>query len=210
MNKRLKSYKQFFDSLQIDLSVDLIDINESLGIMYDSILKSIGAEEMDIFKTFKLPEDYTDRLDLEFLHDDVVFINSLASIGLKKSQLQNSDDYETYLSRTCRFMMIYNVESNELENPVFILIQSWNDSLKKWESLKLYKFNGDVKKFYDKLSSKIIEIEIGDEKFIYNSTNRNEWILQNSDKANKKFKKYLRKEELEELFKDKTIKLRIV
>lgn len=210
MNKRLKSYKQFFDSLQIDLSVELIDINESLGVMYDNILKSIGAEEMDIFKTFKLPEDYLDRLDLETLHDDVIFINSLASIGLKKSQLQNSDDYETYLTRPCRFMMIYNVESNELENPVFILIQSWNDSLKKWEGLKLYKFNGDVKKFYDKLSSKIIEIEVGDEKFIYNSTNKNEWILQNSDKANKKFRKYLRKEELEDLLKDRSIKLRIV
>jgi hypothetical protein len=210
MNKRLKSYKQFFDSLQIDLSVNLIDINESLAMMYDSIMKSIGAEEMDIFKTFKLPQDYTDKLDLEFLHDDIIFINSLASIGLKKSVLQKSDDYETYLNKPCRFMMIYNVESNELEDPVFILIQSWNDSIEKWENLKLYKFNGDVKKFYDKLSSKIIEIELEDEKYIYNSTNKNEWLLQNSEKANKKFKKYLRKEELEELLKDRRIKLRIV
>jgi hypothetical protein len=210
MNKRLKSYKQFFDSLQIDLSVNLIDINESLAMMYDSIMKSIGAEEMDIFKTFKLPQDYTDKLDLEFLHDDIIFINSLASIGLKKSVLQKSDDYETYLNKPCRFMMIYNVESNELEDPIFILIQSWNDSIEKWEYLKLYKFNGDVKKFYDKLSSKIIEIELEDEKYIYNSTNKNEWLLQNSEKANKKFKKYLRKEELEELLKDRRIKLRIV
>jgi hypothetical protein len=210
MNKRLKSYKQFFDSLQIDLSVELIDINESLAMMYDSIMKSIGAEEMDIFKTFKLPQDYNDKLDLEFLHDDIVFINSLASIGLKKSVLQKSDDYETYLNKPCRFMMIYNVESNELEDPVFILIQSWNDSVEKWENLKLYKFNGDVKKFYDKLSSKIIEIELEDEKYIYNSTNKNEWLLQNSEKANKKFKKYLRKEELEDLLKDRRIKLRIV
>lgn len=210
MNKRLKSYKQFFDSLQIDLSVNLIDINESLAMMYDSIMKSIGAEEMDIFKTFKLPQDYTDKLDLEFLHDDIIFINSLASIGLKKSVLQKSDDYETYLNKPCRFMMIYNVESNELEDPVFILIQSWNDSIEKWEYLKLYKFNGDVKKFYDKLSSKIIEIELEDEKYIYNSTNKNEWLLQNSEKANKKFKKYLRKEELEEVLKDRRIKLRIV
>jgi hypothetical protein len=210
MNKRLKSYKQFFDSLQIDLSVNLIDINESLAMMYDSIMKSIGAEEMDIFKTFKLPQDYTDKLDLEFLHDDIIFINSLASIGLKKSVLQKSDDYETYLNKPCRFMMIYNVESNELEDPIFILIQSWNDSIEKWEYLKLYKFNGDVKKFYDKLSSKIIEIELEDEKYIYNSTNKNEWLLQNSEKANKKFKKYLRKEELEDLLKDRRIKLRIV
>lgn len=210
MNKKLKSYKQFFDSLQIDLSVELIDINESLGLMYDNILKSIGAEEMSVIQTFKLPENYEEKLDLDYLHDDIVFINSLASIGLKKSQLQNSEDYETYLSRPCRFMMIYNVESNELENPVFILIQSWSDSLKRWEGLKLYKFNGDVKKFYDKLSSKIIEIELGEDKFIYNSTNKNEWILQNSDKENKKFKKYLRREELEDLLKDKRIKLRIV
>jgi hypothetical protein len=210
MNRRIKSYKQFFDSLQINLNVDFFDVNESLGLMYDAIMSSIGAEERDILKVFNLPEDYNQKLDLDYLSDDIFFINSLASIGLKKTSLQNSEDYETYLAKPCRFMFIYRVESNEIEDPEFILIQSWNDSLRSWENLKLYKLNGDIKRFYDKLSSKIIEITFDDEKYIYNSTNKNEWILQNSDKSNDKFKKYLRKEDLEELLKQKNIKLRIV
>lgn len=210
MKRIIKSYKQFFDSLQIDTDLQMIDLNESLGLMFDTIMRSIGAEEQNILDILKLPEDYTGKLNLDFLVDDVVFINSLASIGLKKSTLQNSEDFETYLTKPCRFMMIYNVESNELENPVFILIQSWNDSLKKWENLKLYKINGDVRKFYDKLSSKMIEIEEDGENYIYSSANKNEWILQNSEKENKRFKKYFRKEDLEEILKSKNIKLNIV
>lgn len=48
------------------------------------------------------------------------------------------------------------------------------------------------------------------ENYIYNSTNKNEWILQNIEKENKKFKKYLRKDELEEILKSRNIKLRII
>ncbi len=210
MKKLIKSYQEFQESLQIDLNLQMIDVNESLGLMFDSIMSSIGAEEKDIFDTFKLPQDYSNKLDLDYLSDDIVFINSLASIGLKKSSLQNSDDYETYLTKPCRFMMIYRVESNELENPIFIVIQSWNETLKSWESLRLYQFTGDVKKFYDKLYSKIIEIEKDGINYIYNSTNKNEWILQNSEKETKRFKKYLRREDLEEILKERNIKLRII
>jgi hypothetical protein len=49
-----------------------------------------------IYDTFKLPkEDFKDKLDLDFLEDNVEFINSLSSIALKKSTVSNSDDYET-------------------------------------------------------------------------------------------------------------------
>lgn len=205
----IKSYSQFFDSLQIGIS-QTMDLRESLGIMYDAIMTSIGAEEMDVMDTLKLPVEYGDRLSLDRLADDIVFINSLASLGLKKSSLQNSEDYETYLSRPCRFMMIYNVESNELEDPVFILIQSWNGTSSRWETLKMYKLNGDVRKFYDKLSSKVIQIEKGGKSYVYSSTNRNEWTLQTPDREDKTFKKYLRTEELEEILRGEGIKLQIV
>ena len=124
MAKMIKSYSQFFDSLQITIS-GTMGLRESLGVMYDAIMSSIGAEEVDLINTLKLPTEYSDKLTLDFLSDDIVFINSLASLGLKKSPMQNSEDFETYLSRPCRFMMVYNVESNELENPAFIMIQSW-------------------------------------------------------------------------------------
>ncbi len=209
MPRLIKSYKRFFDSLQITISGSM-GLSESLGVMYDAIMASIGAEELDPIETLKLPQEYLDRLNLDFLSDDIVFINSLASLGLKKSTMQNSDDFETYLNRPCRFMMVYRVESNELENPVFIMIQSWNESTSNWETLRLYRLSGDVKKFYDKLSSKVIQIEKDGKTYVYNSTNRNEWTLQNPDRSDKKFKKYLRTDELEELLREEGVRLQIV
>lgn len=209
MPRILKSYSQFFDSLQITVA-GAVGLRESLGVMYDAIMSSIGAEEVDLMDTLKLPGEYSDKLSLDFLSDDTVFVNSLASLGLKKSSLQKSEDFETYLSRPCRFMMVYEVASNELENPVFIMIQSWNESASRWETLRLFRLNGDVKKFYDKLSSKVIQIEKDGKKYVYSSTNRNEWVLQSAGRADKKFKKYLRTEELEELLREEGVRLQIV
>ena len=107
-------------------------------------------------------------------------------------------------------MFIYNVESNELENPNYLLIQSYNETLKKWDNSKLYKVNGDIKKFYDKLSSKVIEVEDGGEKFIYSTSNNNEWVLQNIEKENDTYKKVFRKEDFESLIKDRGVKIKII
>jgi len=207
----IKKYKQFIESVKFDLSITNIDMNESLSIWFDALLDSIGAKEVDIFDEFKLPkDDYIDKLDLEYLSDNIEFVNSLSSIGMKKSTVQNTDDMETFMSRPCRFMFIYNIESNELENPNFLLIQGWNESLNKWDDSKLYKVNDDVKKFYDKLSSKVIEVDDNGEKYIYNTSNSNEYVLQNVEKENDTFKKYLRKEDFEELINDKKVKIKVI
>jgi hypothetical protein len=180
-------------------------------VWYDALLDSVGAEEIDMFDTFKLPkDDYIDKLDLEYLSDNIEFINSLSSIGLKKSNIQNSEEFETFVNKPCRFMFIYNIESNELENPNYLLLQSWNDTLQKWDNSKLYKVNDNVNKFYDKLSSKVIEVEDNGEKYIFSSSNGNEWVLQNVEKENDKFKKYFRKDEFEEFISSNKFKIRII
>jgi hypothetical protein len=210
--RKIKTYNQFKESLVIDLSFQGIeDLLESLTIWYDALLSAIGAEEVNIFDTLKLPtDDFSDKLDLDILGDNVEFINSLSSIALKKSQLQNSDDYQTFLNKPCRFMFIYDINSNELENPVYIMMQVYNDTLRKWDDSKIYKIKDDVKKFYDKLTSRTIEIVDGDQNYIYTSDNANEWILQNSDKENDVYKSVFRKEELEELIRDKKIKINVI
>ena len=209
--KYLQTYKNYLESLHIDLSVISVDLNESLGIYYENILKSIGAEEMDIYDTFSLPkDDFADKLNLDLLTNNTEFINSLASIGLKKANVQNSDDFETYLDKPCRFMLIYRVEANELENPNYVIFQSYNQTLDKWEYPKLYKINGDIKLFYDKLSSKVIEIEDDGEKYIYQSANKNELVLQNTEKENDIYKKYFRKDEFEKLLQDRKVKINII
>jgi hypothetical protein len=207
----IKKYSEFKESLLIDLGMSNIDIFESMNIWHDVLLTSIKAEEKDILSTFNLPRDFQkDKLNLDFLSDNIEFINSLSSIGLKKSSIQKTDDFQTFVDKPCKFMFIYNLESNELENPNFILFQVWNQTLNKWGDLKLYKINDDVKKFYDKLSSKVIEIVDGDINYIYQTSNGNDWELQNLDSENDTYKRFFRKEELQKLLDNKKVSIKII
>lgn len=210
--KYLKKYLKYKESIVIDLAYqNMVELLESLTIWHDALLTSIGAVEMNIFDTFKLPkEEFSNNLDLDFLEDNVEFINSLSSIALKKSEVQNSDDYATFLNKPCRFMFIYGVDKNELENPDYLLFQSWLDTLSKWDDVKCYKVNGNVSKFYDKLSSKTIELIDGDDKYIYITANGNEWILQNIEKESDVYRRTFRKEELQDFISSKNLKVNIV
>lgn len=208
--KWIKSYKKYKESLVIDLTFQSVDLMESLNIWHDILLNSINAEEVDIFDTLKLPTELKDNLDLDFLFNNVEFINSLSSLALKKSQLEDTETYQTFLNKPCKFMFIFSQEQNELENPLYIIFQIWNESLNRWGDSKLYKVNNDVKRFYDKLSSKTIEIVDGDENYIYTTSNGSDWDLQNSDKANDIYKNNFRKEELQTLLDDRKVKLNII
>lgn len=210
--KYLNNFKKFKESIVVDLAYQhMVELVESLTIWHDALLNSISAEEVDIFETFHLPtEQFSNNLDLDFLEDNIEFINSLSSIALKKSELQHSDTYQTFLNKPCKFMFIYATNKNELENPDYLLFQSWLDTVDKWEDVKLYKVNDNVKKFYDKLSSRTIELVDGDEKFIYVTANGNEWVLQNTDKENDIYKKTFRKEEFQDFISDKSLKVNIL
>lgn len=209
--KHLKKYKEFREALVIDLGLMPITIlEESMNIWTDALLSSVKAEEANIFDTLKLPKDfYNDKLTLEFLSDNVEFVNSLSSIALKKSQIQNSEDFNTFLNKPCKFMLLYGIEKNELENPEYILFQTWDNTLKKWNFVKLYKVGDDINKFYNKLSSKTIEINDGENKYIYTTSDVSDWQLQ-SGQSNDTYKKVLRKDELEEILDDKKAKVNII
>ena len=210
--KYLKRYNSYKESIVVDLMFqNMVELLESLTIWHDALLSSISAEEVDIFNTFQLPlDEYKDKLDLDFLEDHVEFINSLSSIALKKSELQHSDDYSTFINKPCKFMFIYGINRNELENPEYLLFQSWQETLEKWDDVKLFKVNDDVKKFYDKLSSRTIELIDGDENYIYVVSNANEWILQNVEKENDIYKRVFRKEELQDFLSERNIKVNIL
>jgi hypothetical protein len=209
--KVIKSYSKFKESLVIDLMVMSVDILESMNIWHDVLLSAISAEEKDIFDTLKLPKDfYEGRLTLDFLSNNIEFVNSLSSLGLKKSVVQISDEYETFLNKPCKWMFIYDISSNELENPLYITFQVWNQTNKEWEDVKFFSINGDVKKFYDKLSSKTIEVTDGDDNYIYITSDGNTWELQNLDKENDVYKRFFRKDELQSLLNDRKVKVSII
>lgn len=208
--KWIKKFKRFQESLVLDLQFDTIDLMESLNIWHDVLLASISAEQKDILDVIKLGKEFNEKLDIDILSENIEFINSLTSIGLKKSPVQNTDDYQTFVNKPCKWMFLYNYDSNELENPEFIIFQTWNETLTKWDDAKLYKVNDAVKKFYDKLTSRTIEIIDGDQNYIYSTSNGNDWNLQNVDKQNDTYQKSLRKEDLQKLLDDKKVTLNII
>ncbi len=209
--KYLKKYNNFKESILIDLNIQSVsEILESLSVWTEGLLSAIGAEEVNIFDTFKLPmEDFKDKMDLDYLENNVDFINSLSSIALKKSEVKLSDDYETFINKPCRFMLIYNINSNELENPSYLIFQSWNETLSKWEDCRLYAIRGDFQRFYDKLTSRTIELIDGEQNYIY-ANQGNEWLLQNKDVANDIYQEVFRKDELEEFLKNHKVKVNIL
>jgi hypothetical protein len=220
--KYLKKYTTYKESIMVDLMFqNMVELLESLTIWHDALLSSIIAEELDIYDTFQLPvEEYEDKLDLNILNDHTKFINSLSSLALRKSVLQHSDDYSTFINKPCKFMFIYDINKNDLENPKYLLFQSWikakdkdelnKEDLGKWDDVKLYKVNDNVDKFYNKLSSRTIELIDGDENYIYNVSNGNEWVLQNVAKENDVYKKVFRKEELQDFLSGRNIKVNVL
>lgn len=208
--KYIKKYQKFLESIQIDLNINPhTDILESMSIWHDTLLTTINAEEIDPFSIFHLDKDRFKNLDIQYLGSMTEFINSLSSLGLKKSAIESTDDYETYVNKPCKFILIYKIEANELENPEYILIQTWNETLREWSETKFYKVNDDIKKFYDKLTSKTMEITDGDVNYIYTTSNGNEWVLQN-DRDSDVFVKTIRQEDMDRILKDNKVTIQII
>lgn len=207
--KWIKSFKNYKESLLINIEISGSDVMESLNMLEDVLLNSIDAKEVDLFDTLKVDKNLlNNKLDLDDLFNNVDFINSLTSLSLKKSNLEDTNSYQTFLTRPSKFMFIYGNNQNELENPIYILFQIKDGD--QWQQTKLYKIGNDIKRFYDKLSSRTIEIVDGDENYIYTTSNGNDWELQNSNKANDIYKNNFRKEEIMKLIDDRNLKLNFI
>jgi hypothetical protein len=218
--KFLKGYKKFLESMKIDVSIVNIDMNESLSMFYEDILKSINAEEISSSdRIYKIKSTDSRGIEsnidlseeqflkgLEDLSQNPDFIESLKQIGLKKSPLQNTDDFDTFVNKPCRFIFISRIETTELEDPEYIIFQSWNSINSEWDSPKIYKIKGNINDFYDKLSTTKIELELDNKKWTYQTANKNEWNLESGDETDM-FRKNLRKDELEKLINDNKIRI---
>ena len=203
----IKKFDTFRESLVIDLVDAEFDLNESLGVYIDTILNSINAKPLDIFSTLQLAKNT--NIDLESLDKNTDFISKLSNLDLKKSNMQLSSDYETFLDLSIRFMFIYDKKQNELETPYYLLLQIFNTALKKWETTKIYKIGDDIKKFYDQLSSKTIEIEDEGKKYIYETGDKNTWTLLSVEDS-PIYKRTFNKEDLERIIQDRKVKLKII
>ena len=203
----IKKFINFKESLVIDVKDMEFDINESLNVWFDSLLASINAQPVDIYTALKLARNT--NIDLENLDKDNSFITTLSNNGLKKSNMEITSDYETFLKTPCRFMFIYDKKASDLDNPYYLLLQVYNNVLNKWEITNIYKINDSIKKFYDQLSSKTIEIIDGADRFIYETSDKNTWDLK-SVKETDIYKRTFSKEDLEKIIQDRKVKVNII
>lgn len=179
-------------------------INESMKVFSEGLLSSVNATDYDLFSSLNISSN-----SLDVLNNSNNFVLSLSSKGLRKSTMELSSDYETFLSSPCKFILIFKINSSDLENPEYILIQFFDKKLNKWSDTKCYKINGQIKKFYDKLSSKTIEIIDGNDKYVYETSDKNTWILI-SAKDSDIYKKTMSKENLEKTIKSNKAKVNII
>jgi len=203
----IKKFINFKESLVIDVEDMDFDLNESLNIWFDSLLASINAKPVDIYTALKLARNT--NIDLKNLDKDNSFITTLSDNGLKKSNMEITSDYETFLKTPCRFMFIYDKKASDLDNPYYLLLQVYNEILNKWETTNIYKINDNIKKFYDQLSSKTIEIIDGADRFIYETSDKNTWDLK-SVKETDIYKRTFSKEDLEKIIQDRKVKVNII
>lgn len=216
--KFLKKYNTFLlENNNIDEFVELVaDVNilESIVTDTDMLLKSIEAKEVDIFKTFELnPDNFKNNFTIERLYKSKSFNNSLNKKNMKKSKLEETDDSETFIENTynIKFFLIHDINKLSIDNPNYIVYQSKKKVDNKWDSVRMYEVNGDIKNFYDKLSNKTIELKKDDKVYIYFTSNSgNNWQLQNIERSNDIFLDILDREQIKMILKDKDISITIV
>ena len=218
----IKSYKKFSESLNIDF-FNQFDLSESLTVFKNDLLSSM--RRLDFHDKFNLPKsDFSIKIDLEDLAKKTDFINALTSIKLRLSPIQYTDDFQTFINKPCKFMFIHGSEAFDIEtipnppiNPIYLLFQYWDEIKDKngeiisqgWSDIELYEALENINNFYSKLSSKNIQIEDGNEKYEYQTSNGNEWELVDPKKENEYFKKIFRKDELEELINTRNVKINV-
>jgi len=185
-------YLRTFESFEIEEPKTMSELLEKLSVVEQNILDSIKAEPISV-QTFFNEELPTN--DLEGLIKNTEFNNLLKVKGLTRSNVEFTEDYETFLLNPFKYLLIRGKDKNELQDPDFIILQTFNSTEQDWNNIKMYKINGDFRNFYEKLSNRTIEIEHDGVNYIYQTSNKNEFNLVNQEGSDE-FPKSVRKEQM--------------
>lgn len=214
---KIFNFNQFlFESLIDDIKDKFTqaDILESIVTNSETLLKSVNAEEVNLINSFSLDVNhFTEYMTLEQLYENIEFNNALKKMKLRKDdKLESTDESETFIEQTIdiKFFLVHGKNESDLEQPKYILFQSRQKG-KKWTGIKCYIVRDQIRKFYDKLTNKTIEIEKGGKKYIFSTSNAgNNWIIQKNIDTDNTFKDNLSNDEIKEILKDKNIKITII
>ena len=216
--KRINNYNQyvFEQATEMEEIFNDADILESIVTDSDALLKSIEAEEIDLFTTLKVNKDeIKNNITIQELYDNKIFNLRLEKMGYKKNELESTDETETFIDETVqiKFFSIYKSNQTELEQPKFIVYQSKNVKDTKWNPIKAYSVNGDMQKFYTKLTNKTVEIKKGTRTYVYLTSNSgNDWQLQKhqDNQDNETFKDMMSNDDIKAVLVDDDVSITII
>jgi hypothetical protein len=213
--KTLKNYNTFIFESAIEM-VEIFndaDILESIVTDSDSLLKSIKAEEVDLFQSFKFnPDDISSNVSIEELYDNKPFNDSINKKNFKKNELESTEETETFIEDTIvvKFFSVYEKDASELEQPKYIIYQNKKKTSNDWEPVKCYKVNDNMKHFYDKLTNKSVEIKKSGKTYLYNTSNSgNDWVLQAQSEEGD-FKEYMSNDDIKAVLLDDDVSITIL
>jgi hypothetical protein len=216
--KKINNYNQYIfeQATEMEEIFNDADILESIVTDSDALLKSIEAEEIDLYTTLKINKDeIKNNITIQELYDNQIFNKQLEKMGYKKNELESTDESETFIDETVqiKFFSIYKLNQTELDQPKFIVYQSKNTKDANWNQIKAYSVNGDMQKFYTKLTNKTVEIKKGDKTYVYVTSNSgNDWQLQKhqDNQDNSTFKDMMSNDDIKAILVDDDISITII
>lgn len=184
-------------------------IKESITTDIDGLLSSINDKKGD-FYTLHLSNDEYMNKPIELLYDDASFNKQLFKDNLKKGEMETTMDIENFLRKDIdmKFFFLYSRDETILDNPDYLVLQYYKD--KKWHPIEIYIIKGEVEKFYQKLTTKTIELTDNNIIYKYETSNSgNNWLLKDKNKKTDKFKENLNTDSIKELIRS-GVKLKII
>jgi hypothetical protein len=201
----MKQIKKFDEFINEKKSV------KDIKISIDELLDVINDNELNLMTTFNLDgENVTEKDNISKLYSDSQFNKKLDKKKLKKGKLEDTKDSETLLDDNyiLRFFFVYEKDAVEIEEPKYILVQYYNKSEGTVSDITLYENQNSINKFYEILTDTTIDIRKGKKEYVYQTSNSgNNWELKNPKQVKGKFKDELDYEEVDDLLKNKKIKL---
>lgn len=217
-NYNIFLFENFLEEIEnIPLVADA-EILESIVVDSDMLMNTVNAEPVDfVGEPFNFDiRKYDDNYTLEQLRDNADFNDNLSKKELFISELQNTKDYDTYIVDDIKYLLIHKRKNRKmdklekLDDPLYVIFQT-KDINGEWirDKIKIYKINGNFSNFYEKLSSKTIELIKDDKKYIYVSNGQN-WILKNIQNKDEVFKDVLSNDDIKVILKENGITITII
>ncbi len=187
-------------------------LNENISTGIEQLLQSINAEQVDFYYTLGISKDKFMEKDINFIYNDSDFNNALYNKKLKKSELTSTLEIENFLKKQydIRYFLLIDRDMPKIDTPKYIIFQYSKKNL-EWSEVFMYKVNGNIRNFFEKMTSRTIEIKDDDNTYIYQTSNSgNNWILQNIDNKTDTFKETLENDELRDILIQKNLKLNVI